>query len=235
MQAGTACRPAGGAASPYTIPIEVALVVLNADRVLLVKRHDTGHGEMWTLPGGGLAADEHVLAATARQAREEIGVGFNPAQMWPVATVHYRSPTGHTCLGLFFAIHETDADTAMPLQPGNIEWFDRHTLPTNSSTCARLGLQLFEHDPIIATVGWAGPLDLHLPPASGHATASEPDPLDPPNGTHPGGAAPPPAPPYPHPTSPTPRNPNRTGTPGTRLAHTTDEANQQRPRHATGR
>jgi ADP-ribose pyrophosphatase YjhB (NUDIX family) len=205
MQAGTASRPAAGAA-PYTVPVEVALVVLSADRVLLVKRRDTARRGMWTLPGGGLSADEHVLAAAARQAREEIGIGFNPAQMWPVATVHYRSPTGHTCLGLFFAIHETDADATMPIQPGTIEWFDRHALPTNTTTCARLGVQLFEQDPIIATAGWAGPFDLHLPPASGPATASEPDPADARNGTHRSGAAPPPAAPD---VANAPRNSNR--------------------------
>lgn len=48
----------------------VEIAILDADKVLLIKRRDF---QVWALPGGGIDANESIAQAAVREAREETG------------------------------------------------------------------------------------------------------------------------------------------------------------------
>jgi mutator protein MutT len=54
--------------------VGVGGVVIDSDRVLLVKRAHAPLAGEWSLPGGGVELGERLQAAVAREVREETGV-----------------------------------------------------------------------------------------------------------------------------------------------------------------
>lgn len=131
-------RPAGGdpmtsiqphtaaVTVPYTSPVDCKLLYTAGDRVLLALRHGTGYADgQWNLPGK-LDAGEMVDAAVCREAREEVGLHLEPAELRLSVLLHWRNPEGQYRLGVLFHV---EADP------------DRHGLPVNAEPhkCAGIG------------------------------------------------------------------------------------------------
>ena len=104
--------------------VAIRLLVVQADRVLLVK--ESGDG-WWALPGGGIDHGDSVIAAALREIEEELGVASNNV-MSDFEIVHYN--IGNVVnsvprMNLFFkvfiseeAINKTDDIT-------EVRWFNR--------------------------------------------------------------------------------------------------------------
>jgi 8-oxo-dGTP diphosphatase len=76
--------------------VGVGAVIIENDRVLLVKR---GHAPLlgeWSIPGGGLELGETVREAVAREAREETGLRVEPGELLGVYDRVLRDAEGHT-------------------------------------------------------------------------------------------------------------------------------------------
>lgn len=57
------------------IPISVQLIVQNEEKILLLKRKNTGYEDgKYCLPGGHLEKNEEIRSAIIREAKEEIGI-----------------------------------------------------------------------------------------------------------------------------------------------------------------
>ena len=61
------------------IPITAQLAVMQDDKVLLLKRYNTGYEDgKYSLPGGHVEKGEEVTKAAIREAKEEIGIEIEP-------------------------------------------------------------------------------------------------------------------------------------------------------------
>jgi 8-oxo-dGTP diphosphatase len=86
-------------------PVDVLLILTNADHVLLALRDGTGYADgHWNLPSGKLEQGEDALSAVIREAREEIGVQLGSDAPRMVATVHHRCAARLARVGLVFAV-----------------------------------------------------------------------------------------------------------------------------------
>lgn len=59
-------------------PISVQLLLENQDKILLMKRKNTGYEDgKYSLPGGHVEANEEIRNALVREAKEEIGIDID--------------------------------------------------------------------------------------------------------------------------------------------------------------
>ncbi|GAB3402803.1 NUDIX hydrolase [Flindersiella endophytica] len=81
--------------SPYSVVIDVVLLLTRDDQVLLALRQGTGYADgCWNLSSGKLEAGEDLAAAVRRECREEIGLSLEPREPRLVSTVYYRNAEG---------------------------------------------------------------------------------------------------------------------------------------------
>ena len=60
------------------LPISVQLLLENQNKILLMKRKNTGYEDgKYSLPGGHVEANEEIRKALVREAKEEIGININ--------------------------------------------------------------------------------------------------------------------------------------------------------------
>ena len=60
------------------LPISVQLLLENQNKILLMKRKNTGYEDgKYSLPGGHVEANEEIRKALVREAKEEIGIDIN--------------------------------------------------------------------------------------------------------------------------------------------------------------
>jgi 8-oxo-dGTP diphosphatase len=80
---------------PQRPVIGVGAVVLDAGRVLLIKRaHEPLKGQ-WSLPGGGVELGETLEQAAAREVQEETGLDVEVGPIVEVLDRIMRDPDGH--------------------------------------------------------------------------------------------------------------------------------------------
>jgi 8-oxo-dGTP diphosphatase len=80
---------------PETPLVGVGAIIIDAERVALVKRgHPPLQGE-WSIPGGVLEVGETLRAAAAREAREETGLNVEVQELLGVYDRVLRDDHGH--------------------------------------------------------------------------------------------------------------------------------------------
>ncbi len=76
----------------FALVAAVHLFLLAGDRVLLSLRHNTGYADgLWGVVAGHLDGDESVVAAMAREAREEAGIVLALNDLVVVGIMHRRA------------------------------------------------------------------------------------------------------------------------------------------------
>uniref|UniRef100_UPI00350E40F8 NUDIX hydrolase n=1 Tax=Nonomuraea pusilla TaxID=46177 RepID=UPI00350E40F8 len=107
---------------------DVHVLLVRDGRVLLGRRRGTGYGDgLWHLPSGHLEADEPVTGAAVREAREELGVVVDPADLALVHVMH-RAPER---VGFFFAARAWRGEprNAEPDKCSELAWWPLDGLP----------------------------------------------------------------------------------------------------------
>jgi ADP-ribose pyrophosphatase YjhB (NUDIX family) len=107
--------------------VAAAVLIVDAGRVLLVRRVNEPHRGLWTLPAGFVNADEDPARAAERECLEETGLTVQVTEILDIRwgrehkrgadfVIFYR---GQAAAGALHA--DDDADAA--------EWFERGNLP----------------------------------------------------------------------------------------------------------
>ncbi|MEU4328690.1 2'-5' RNA ligase family protein [Nonomuraea dietziae] len=125
----------GGAVAPHEVKrarfrtiVDVHVLFVREGRVLLGRRANTGYADgLWHLPSGHLEEGESALAAAVREAREEVGVVIDPADLTFVHAMH-RAPDR---MGLFFRAERWTGEpyNAEPGKCAALDWHPLDALP----------------------------------------------------------------------------------------------------------
>ncbi len=92
----------------------VDAVILEAGKIVLIKRGNPPFKGMWALPGGFVECDETVEEATVREAKEETGLTVGIVRLLGVYSDPKRDPRGPTVGTVFICKRmggELKADT----------------------------------------------------------------------------------------------------------------------------
>jgi len=73
--------------------ISSGAIVVQAQKILLVRHHLKGNYDFWVAPGGGVLDEEDILSAAVREAKEETGLTVEPVK--PIYIEQFHQPTTH--------------------------------------------------------------------------------------------------------------------------------------------
>ncbi len=81
--------------------LTVDVVVIDGNKILLVKRGQSPHQGEWALPGGFVECGETSEAAAKREVQEETGIAIELSAILGVYSDPDRDPRGHTASVVF--------------------------------------------------------------------------------------------------------------------------------------
>jgi 8-oxo-dGTP diphosphatase len=111
--------------------IGVGAVIIEDERVVLVKRAHPPLQDMWSIPGGVLEVGELVREAAVREAREETGLMVEPIELLGVYDRVLRNPEQrvqyHYVL-IDFLCRRAAGDLAAASDAAEVRWFTREEI-----------------------------------------------------------------------------------------------------------
>jgi 8-oxo-dGTP diphosphatase len=112
--------------------VGVGAVIVEAGRVLLIRRGTAPLLGEWSLPGGVVECGEALREAVVREASEETGLMVNPGEMLGVYERVIRDEKGkvryHFVL-IDFLCHSGGGDLKAGSDAADVRWFTRDELP----------------------------------------------------------------------------------------------------------
>ncbi len=112
--------------------VGVGAIIIERDRVLLVKRAHPPIQGRWSIPGGVLEVGEMVREAAIREAREETGLIVEPGELLGVYDRILRDPEKrvqyHYVL-IDFLCRVTGGELQAASDAAEVRWFTRKELP----------------------------------------------------------------------------------------------------------
>ena len=121
----------------FSISAAVHLFMVREGRVLLRRRCNTGYEDgNYSVPAGHLDGDETVVAASAREGREEVGVEISPSDLRVVGVMHRRAERGRVGderIDFFLEATRWEGEVANrePDKCDGLLWAEPERLPTN--------------------------------------------------------------------------------------------------------
>ena len=111
--------------------VGVGAIIIESDRVLLVKRAHPPIQGQWSIPGGVLEVGELVREAAVREAREETGLVVEPAELLGVYDRILRDPEQrvqyHYVL-IDFLCRAVGGELLAASDASEVQWFRRADL-----------------------------------------------------------------------------------------------------------
>lgn len=111
--------------------VGVGAIIIEGNRVLLVKRAHPPIQGQWSIPGGVLEVGEMVREAAVREAREETGLIVEPGELLGVYDRILRDPENrvqyHYVL-IDFLCRPTGGELLAASDAAEVRWFNRQEL-----------------------------------------------------------------------------------------------------------
>ena len=138
-------------------PVTVHMFFLRENRILLIRRHQTGYMDgHYSVPAGHLDGDEPLRQAAAREAREEIGVTVQPGDIHFAGVFHRQE--GDERVDFFVHVRNWQGEpfNAEPQKCDQLTWSDIDALPENTIPYIRKAIENFQAGVAFEEFGWMG-------------------------------------------------------------------------------
>ena len=141
----------------YRSIIDVHVILERNSEILLLERHGTGYCDgMLHLPSGHLEEGETIGDGAAREAREEVGVRIDPADLCLATVVHHRQRADLARVGMFFATGRWEGEpfNAEPGKCRKLVWCDPSVLPATTIGYPAAGIRAYLTGTPFSIHGW---------------------------------------------------------------------------------
>ncbi|MFF1870647.1 NUDIX domain-containing protein [Streptomyces sp. CB03911] len=147
-------------AGPHHTGIGLHLVIVDDGLVLLGRRRNSSFADgCWHLPAGHLEPGESITAGMAREAREELGIGIDPAGLELLHVLHHldADDTGGR-LQLFFrpVVYTGQVSNREPEKCHELRWWPLDGLPEQVVPYTARALAEIALGRGLSTPGWPG-------------------------------------------------------------------------------
>lgn len=123
--------------------------------MLLLRRAGTGWGDgQYSVIAGHLDGGEEVLAAAAREAREEAGIDLDPAATRVVGVMHRRSDDERIDFFVQTTAWRGEPRNLEPDKCDDLRWFSLDGLPGNVVPYVRRAIENVRKDVWFDSFGW---------------------------------------------------------------------------------
>lgn len=129
----------------YSVNVVVLMLLLKDDKVLLMRRQNTGWGDGdYDLVGGHHDGHESLSQAVAREAQEEIGITIKPEDATFVHFLQYIADIEY--LYSFYAVKQWRGEPEIkePAKCDDLSWFPLDALPENIAPVTRLVIEKYK-------------------------------------------------------------------------------------------
>lgn len=141
--------------SKHNFRLAINLVVCKDNKVLLMRRYNTGWNDgMYALMGGHVENNENIFDTAIREAQEELGIKVNPENLIPLMSMQV-SPD-HVYFYFKCNKFENEPKIMEPDQCDDLKYFDIHELPENLIDADKKALEeIFNNkNTTFTTYGW---------------------------------------------------------------------------------
>lgn len=141
--------------SRFRLVVDVHLLLHQRGRVLLGKRRNTGFADgAYHPPAGHLEADESILDALIREAKEEVGITLQERSVRLAHVMHNASGDGRVALFFECSNWEGHVTNMEPDKCEELRWFAVDALPSEMVGYARYALSCYRKAVLLSTYGW---------------------------------------------------------------------------------
>ena len=129
----------------------VYLVLTKDNKILLSRRYNTGfHDGEYSFPAGHLhGEDETLRQAMVREAKEEVGIEVDLADLELVHVMHrrQREPTNERRVNLFFMARKWKGEPKImePNKCDDLQWFELDKIPNNTISYIKQAINCFRN------------------------------------------------------------------------------------------
>ena len=138
--------------------IAAFLVLMRGDKVLLLKRHNTGyHDGDYSLIAGHVDQGETFTETIIREAKEEAGIIVQPQHLQVVHVMHRKSRVDKSeRVDVYFLAKKWSGQITNqePEKCSELKWFALHKLPTNLIGSVRQAIEAVVNEIPYSEVGW---------------------------------------------------------------------------------
>ena len=142
-----------------SFPATVHLLFIRADIILISRRRNTGYrdGE-YSIPAGHLEGGETVLSAGIREAREEVGVELEAADLEFAGVMHRRE--GDERIDFFLRVLKWHGEpfNNEPEKCDDLRWVGLDSLPENTVPYVRRAIENLHQGRTFDEFGWDAPV-----------------------------------------------------------------------------
>lgn len=136
--------------------VAVHLVLVRGGQTLLLRRQNTGYEDgNFSLPAGHVEADERVMTAMVREAKEEASIDVSEKSL-KLAHVMHRKGNDHERVDFFFVTSEWSGEPKIgePDYCSELRWASLKALPENVVPYIRSALESIARNQVYSEFGW---------------------------------------------------------------------------------